>query len=148
MALHVRENRRQPLLELRADRAVTTPGEATEPVSPRPLLYPQPVAALAREAWVRLQMLRRFGNRAEGMFDIERHVRLEIEMIPRRRPIWLASSSVRTVEDLGLVGERRSDDEITVPVNFSFLRAGLVPEGNSVPTVPYFPFSEVTPHRG
>ncbi|MBV8329278.1 MAG: hypothetical protein JOZ61_02290 [Verrucomicrobia bacterium] len=28
---------------------------------------------------VRLRMLRRFGNRAEGMFDIEWHVRLEIE---------------------------------------------------------------------
>jgi hypothetical protein len=148
VALDVRENRRQPLLELCADRAVTTRGRRRSLCRRARYFIHSLYAALAREAWVRLQMLRRFGNRAEGMFDIEWHVRLEIENDSEPQADLLAASSVRTVQDLGLVGERRSDDEITVPVNFSLLRAGLVPEGNSAPTVPYFPFNEVTPHRG
>ena len=63
---------------------------------------------------------------------------------PRLWLIPIQTPSVRIVQDLGLAGEPRSDDEITVPVNFSLLRVGLVPEGNSAPTVPYYPFSEVT----
>ena len=70
-------------------------------------------------------MLWRFWNWAKGIVDIERNIRFEIGNNAKPHADLVGVLVRKTVQNLGLTVERRIDNKVTVPVNFSLLSTGF-----------------------